>query len=170
MGLSSQQVLRRAKRIRFLLLDVDGVLTDGKITFTSDGHEVKSFDIQDGHGLKELAIAGVAVGLLSGRRSPAVDRRAKELGIEEVHQGIADKLPAYEALIARLGLGDEDVAYVGDDVPDLPVLRRAGLAVTVRNGHARVKRVAHYVTARRGGEGAVREVTDLVLRARGGPR
>lgn len=170
MALSSRQVLRRAKGIAFLLLDVDGVLTDGKITLTSDGREVKSFDIQDGHGLKELSLAGVSVGLLSGRRSPAVDRRAKELAIDEVHQGIADKLPVYEALIARRGLRDEQIAYVGDDVPDLPVLRRVGLAVTVRNGHQRVKRWAHYVTARRGGEGAVREVTDLLLRARGGAR
>ena len=166
MALSPQQLLKRAQRITFLLLDVDGVLTDGKITFTSDGHEVKSFDIQDGHGLKELARSGVGIGLLSGRRSPMVERRAKELDITEVHQGVADKLPVYEALISKRGLIDQEVAYVGDDVPDLPVLRRVGLAVAVRNGHAIVKRVAHYVTIRRGGEGAVREISDLLLRAR----
>ncbi|MBI3606809.1 MAG: HAD hydrolase family protein [Nitrospirae bacterium] len=166
MALSSQQVLKRAQRITFLLLDVDGVLTDGKITLTSDGHEVKSFDIQDGYGLKELARSGVEIGLLSGRRSPIVERRAKELDIDEIHQGISDKLPVYEALIARRGLLDREVAYVGDDVPDLSVLRRVGLAVSVRNGHAVAKRAAHYVTIRRGGEGAVREISDLLLRAR----
>jgi 3-deoxy-D-manno-octulosonate 8-phosphate phosphatase (KDO 8-P phosphatase) len=166
MALSSRQLRQRLHRITFLLLDVDGVLTDGKITFTSDGQEMKSFDIQDGHGLRQLTRAGVGVGLLSGRRSPIVDRRAQELDISEVHQGVADKLPVYEALLARRGLHDDEVAYVGDDVPDLPVLRRAGLAVAVRNGHDAVKRIAHYVTTKRGGEGAVRELSDLLLRVR----
>ena len=167
MPLSSRQLLNRARGVAFLLLDVDGVLTDGKVTFTSDGHEVKSFDIQDGHGLKQLARAGVGIGLLSGRSSPILDRRAKELEIDEVHQGVADKLVFYEALIARRGLRDQEVAYVGDDTPDIPVLKRVGLAVAVRNAHATVKRSAHHVTAKRGGEGAVREITDLLLRARG---
>ncbi len=166
MALSSQELLKRAQRIKFLLLDVDGVLTDGKITFTSDGQELRSFDIQDGHGLKDLGRSGVGLGLLSGRCSPIVERRAKELDIDEIHQGIADKLPVYEALISRRGLLDREVAYVGDDVPDLPVLRRVGLAMSVPNGHAVVKRAAHYVTTRRGGEGAVREISDLLLRAR----
>lgn len=160
-------VLKRAKRVRFLLLDVDGVLTDGKIMYSSDGQEIKSFDIQDGYGLKQLAAAGVGVGLLSGRFSPVVDRRAKELEITEVHQGVTDKLLVYEALLDRTGLQDADVAYIGDDVPDLAVLRRVGLAVAVRNAHATVKRVVQYVTIKHGGEGAVREVSDLLLRAHG---
>jgi len=166
--MSLAQVLKRAKRVRFLLLDVDGVLTDGTITYCSDGHEVKSFDIQDGYGLRQLADAGIGIGLLSGRRSPIVDRRAKELNITEVHQGVAEKLPIYEALLSRKGLQDSDMAYVGDDMPDLAVLRRVGFAVTVRNAHPMVKRAAHYVTVKRGGEGAVREVSDLVLRAQRG--
>lgn len=150
-----------------MLLDVDGVLTDGRVTFTSDGHEIKSFHIHDGHGIKQLFRAGIEVGILSGRSSLIVERRAKELGISEVHQGIDDKLSTYEAMIARRQWRDHHVAYVGDDLPDLPVMKRVGFAVAVRNGHDLVKRSAHYITTLRGGEGAVREVSDLLLRARG---
>jgi 3-deoxy-D-manno-octulosonate 8-phosphate phosphatase (KDO 8-P phosphatase) len=163
----SGKLTARAKAIAFLLLDVDGVLTDGTVTFTSDGHEVKSFHIHDGHGIKQLSRAGVEVGLLSGRNSSMVDRRAKELGIVEVHQGVENKVVVFDALLARRGLRDGQIAYVGDDLPDLPILKRVGLAVVVRNGHDAIKRFAHYVTAKRGGEGAVREVTDLLLRAKG---
>lgn len=167
MGLPSSTLTARAKAVTFLLLDVDGVLTDGRVTFTSEGHEVKAFHIHDGHGIKQLSRAGIEVGILSGRHSPIVDRRAKELGIVEVHQGVEDKLAVYEALLARRRLRDRNVAYMGDDVPDLAVLKRVGFAVVVRNGHNAVKRSAHYVTTRPGGEGAVREVSDLLLRAKG---
>jgi 3-deoxy-D-manno-octulosonate 8-phosphate phosphatase (KDO 8-P phosphatase) len=167
MATPSSRLLAKAKAVAFLLLDVDGVLTDGRVTFTSDGNEVKSFHIHDGHGIKQLCRAGIEVGILSGRQSPIVDRRANELGISEVHQGAADKMIVYEALLARRKFRDEDVAYVGDDIPDLPVMRRVGFAVAVRNGHDAVKRSAHYTTIRRGGEGAVREVCDLLLRAKG---
>ncbi|MFZ5877252.1 MAG: KdsC family phosphatase [Nitrospirota bacterium] len=162
----SRRLSARAKAVRFLLLDVDGVLTDGLVTFTSDGQEIKSFHIHDGHGIKQLAAAGIEVGILSGRRSAIVDRRAQELGLAEVHQGAADKLIVYEALLARRGLTDRQIAYMGDDAPDAPILRRAGLALSVRNAHDAAKRSAHYVTTRRGGDGAVREVCDLLLRAR----
>jgi 3-deoxy-D-manno-octulosonate 8-phosphate phosphatase (KDO 8-P phosphatase) len=154
----SRRLSAKAKVVSFLLLDVDGVLTDGLVTFTSEGHEIKSF--------KLLAQAGIEVGILSGRRSSIVDRRAKELGLAEVHQGAEDKLIVYEAFLARRGLSDRQVAYMGDDVPDVPILKRVGLAVTVRNAHDAAKRSAHFVTTRRGGEGAVREVADLLLRAR----
>jgi 3-deoxy-D-manno-octulosonate 8-phosphate phosphatase (KDO 8-P phosphatase) len=162
----SRRLSAKAKVVSFLLLDVDGVLTDGLVTFTSEGHEIKSFHIHDGHGIKLLAQAGIEVGILSGRRSSIVDRRAKELGLAEVHQGAEDKLIVYEAFLARRGLSDRQVAYMGDDVPDVPILKRVGLAVTVRNAHDAAKRSAHFVTTRRGGEGAVREVADLLLRAR----
>ncbi len=167
MAAPSGRVLAKAKAVAFLLLDVDGVLTDGRVTFTSDGQEVKSFHIHDGHGIKQLSRAGIEVGILSGRQSPIVERRAAELGISEIHQGADDKLGAYEALLARRKLRDDEVAYVGDDFPDLPIMRRVGLAVAVRNGHDAVKRSAHYTTIRRGGDGAVREVSDLLLRAKG---
>jgi 3-deoxy-D-manno-octulosonate 8-phosphate phosphatase (KDO 8-P phosphatase) len=167
MAAPSGRVLVKAKAVRLLLLDVDGVLTDGRVTFTSDGHEVKSFHIHDGHGIKALSRAGIDIGIVSGRHSSIVDRRAKELGITEVHQGADDKLAVYDALLARRGLRDDDVAYMGDDIPDLPVMKRVGFAVAVRNGHDAVRRAAHYVTIRRGGDGAVREVTDLLLRAKG---
>ncbi|MEW6681586.1 MAG: HAD-IIIA family hydrolase [Nitrospirota bacterium] len=163
----SGRIIARAKGVAFLLLDVDGVLTDGLVTFTSEGHEVKSFHIHDGHGIKQLVRAGVDVGILSGRHSPIVERRATELGILEVHQGAEDKLKVYEKLLARRRLRDQDVAYIGDDVPDLHIMKRVGFAVAVRNGHDAVKRSAHYTTSRRGGDGAVREVCDLLLRAKG---
>jgi 3-deoxy-D-manno-octulosonate 8-phosphate phosphatase (KDO 8-P phosphatase) len=167
MAALSGRVLAKAKKVVFLLLDVDGVLTDGRIAYTSDGHEVKFFHIHDGHGIKQLSRAGIEVGILSGRRSRIVERRAKELGITEIHQGAEDKLAVYDALLARRLLRDDVVAYVGDDAPDLPVMRRVGFAVAVRNGHDAVRRSAQYVTTLRGGEGAVREVSDLLLRARG---
>jgi 3-deoxy-D-manno-octulosonate 8-phosphate phosphatase (KDO 8-P phosphatase) len=162
----SRRLSARANAVSLLLLDVDGVMTDGLVTFTSDGHEVKSFHIHDGHGIKLLAAAGIEVGILSGRHSPMVERRARELGLAEVHQGADDKVVVYESILARRGLSDRQVAYMGDDVPDVPILKRVGLALSVRNGHDSAKRSAHYVTARRGGDGAVREVADLLLRAR----
>jgi len=167
MAAPSARIVARAKGVVFLLLDVDGVLTDGLVTLTSEGHEIKSFHSHDGQGIKQLVRAGIDVGVLSGRRSPIVDRRATELGIAEVHQGAEDKLSVYESLLVRRRLRDQDIAYVGDDVPDLQILKRVGFAVAVRNGHDTVKRSAHYTTSRRGGEGAVREVCDFLLRARG---
>ncbi|HET8760063.1 MAG TPA: HAD hydrolase family protein [Nitrospiria bacterium] len=163
----SRGLSAKANAVSFLFLDVDGVLTDGLVTFTSEGHEIQSFHIHDGHGIKQLTRAGIDVGILSGRRSPIVDRRAKELGLVEVHQGAEDKLLVYEAFLARHGLSDRQIAYMGDDVPDVPILKRVGLALSVRNAHDAAKRSADYVTTRRGGEGAVREVCDLLLRARG---
>jgi 3-deoxy-D-manno-octulosonate 8-phosphate phosphatase (KDO 8-P phosphatase) len=165
----SGRIIARAKGVAFLLLDVDGVLTDGLVTFTSEGLEIKSFHSHDGYGIKQLVRAGVDVGIVTARRSPTVERRATELGIVEVHQGADDKLAVYDALLTRRRLRDSEVAYVGDDVPDLPILKRVGFAVTVLNGHDTVKRSAHYTTSRRGGEGAVREVCDLLLRAKGIP-
>jgi 3-deoxy-D-manno-octulosonate 8-phosphate phosphatase (KDO 8-P phosphatase) len=167
MAAPSGRVIAKARNVAFLLLDVDGVLTDGRVTFTSAGEEIKSFHSHDGHGIKQLFLAGIEVGLLSGRRSPIVERRALELGIVEVHQGAEDKLAVYKTLLVRRKLRDQDVAYVGDDVPDLPVFKRVGFAVAVRNAHDEVKRSVHYTTTRTGGDGAVREVADLILRAKG---
>ncbi len=164
--LAPKGLAERARRIRLLLLDVDGVLTDGRIIYDSDGRELKAFDVHDGHGLVQLRKAGLLIGLISGRQSKAVEARAGELKIDIVHQGVDDKLAVYERLLAGHRLSDEQVAYVGDDLPDLPVLARAGLAVAVASAHPDVRRAVHWVTKQPGGAGAVREVTDLLLAAR----
>ncbi len=150
-------------------MDVDGVLTDGKIHLASlaDGTlaEMKSFSAYDGAGLMLARAAGLRTGILTGRESAANTRRAAELDMEFVYQNRPEKLPAYKEILRRGGVKDSEVAYVGDDLPDLPVLARAGLAVAVANGAPEARRAAHYVTRRRGGEGAVREVVEIILKA-----
>ena len=160
-------VTARAQRVRLAIFDVDGVMTDGTIYIGARGEAFKAFNILDGHGLKMLREAGVVTAILSGRKHAAVDRRAKELSIDHVVQGRSDKAPEFEKLIKRMKLGAEACAYVGDDLPDLAVMRRCGLAVAVANAAEAVKAEAHYVTRAHGGRGAVREVCDLILRARG---
>lgn len=144
---------------------MDGVLTDGSLHYTSAGEEVKAFDIQDGLGIKLLQDGGVAVAIITGRRSPMVERRALELGIAHVVQGTEDKLAAFEHLLAETGLPPESVACMGDDLPDVPLLRRCALAATVPDAPETVKANAHLVTQRRGGRGAVREVCEMILAA-----
>ena len=162
---ASKNLVKRAESIKFLLLDVDGVLTDGLIYMDGDGKETKAFHIHDGHGLYQLQDAGIRVGLVSGRASRVIDFRAKELGITEAHQGVSNKLPVYLDILKRYKLQDEQMAYVGDDVIDIPILERAGLAIAVANAVKQVKAKAHMVTVRSGGQGAVREVADFLLYA-----
>jgi 3-deoxy-D-manno-octulosonate 8-phosphate phosphatase (KDO 8-P phosphatase) len=159
-------LLARASRIRLLVLDVDGVLTDGRLHISATGEEVKVFHVRDGSGLVALQRAGVTVAIISGRASAAVTRRASELGIAHVRQGIGDKGAALDALCAELGLAQEEVACVGDDTPDLPMFDRAGIAVAVADAHPAAAARAHWVTQARGGRGAVRELCDLLLAAR----
>ena len=154
-------------RIRMLILDVDGVLTDGRIIIDDRGLEVKHFDVRDGAGLKYWHRAGHKSAILTGRESPAVLKRAEELGIAIVRQGAKDKLAAYEAILAQEGLADDEVAYVGDDVTDLPVLRRVGFGAAVADGAPEARAAALYVTQRSGGRGAVREVIEKLLRLQG---
>lgn len=165
------RVTARAKLIRVLLMDVDGVLTDGRIWLLShrDGSasEIKGFSAYDGAGLKAARAAGLRTGVITGRESAAVAQRARECEIEFVFQGRATKLAAYEEILRATGASDREVAYVGDDLPDLPVLQRVGLAVAVANAAPEVKRAAHYLTTRSGGEGAVREVIELIVKAQG---
>jgi 3-deoxy-D-manno-octulosonate 8-phosphate phosphatase (KDO 8-P phosphatase) len=156
----------RASRIRLLVLDVDGVLTDGGLFYGASGEETKRFHVHDGLALVAARKAGLQVAVLSSRASAAVTRRLTELGVSEVHQGVADKAGALEALCERLGLRAAEVAMMGDDLPDLPAMRRVGLALAPANAVAEVKRAAHWVARRRGGEGAVREAVELVLKAR----
>lgn len=164
MSLGTQE---RARAVRVLMLDVDGVLTDGRIIVDGHGHEIKAFNVHDGLGIKLLREAGIEVAVLSARNSPALRRRLSELAINCFELGADDKSAGYSRLCQRLGVDDTAVAYVGDDWPDLPVLRRVGLAIAVENAHPELFRVAHMVTTRRGGDGAIREVADLLLRATG---
>ncbi len=154
----------RLKKIELLLLDVDGILTDGRIIYSNDGQETKAFDVKDGHGLKLIQRAGIKVGIITGRQSQVVIKRAEELGVEFLYQGSRDKLEPYYEILQKTGFSDEQVAYVGDDVVDLPVLTRVGFAATVIDAVEDVKPYVHYVTERPGGRGAVREICDLILK------
>jgi 3-deoxy-D-manno-octulosonate 8-phosphate phosphatase (KDO 8-P phosphatase) len=156
----------RAAAVRLLILDVDGVLTDGRLYFTARGEELKCFHVRDGTGIVQLLRAGVQVAIISGRNSQAVDTRAAELGIAHVRQGVDDKLAVLRELLARLDLHIDSVACIGDDSADLPMLNVARLAVAVADAHTSAKAAAHWVTAAAGGQGAVREACDLILAAR----
>jgi len=157
----------RARNVRLMAFDVDGVLTDGTLFVGPEGEEFKSFNILDGHGLRMLRAAGVELAILSGRESRAVARRAAELGIQHVHQGLSEKLPAFEGLCARAGIGPGQCGFVGDDYPDLPVLLRCGFAASVPGAPEAVRSRVHYVTRAAGGRGAVRELCEFVLDAQG---
>ncbi len=154
-------------KIKLLLLDVDGVLADGRIIYDGQGNELKAFDVKDGHGLKMVQRAGIRVGIITGRSSEVVRRRAAELGIEILYQGALRKLEPYQEILEQYRLSDEQVAYVGDDIVDLPILRRVGFSVTVADAVSDVLPLVDYVTVRPGGRGAVREVCDMLLRASG---
>ncbi len=161
------QVIEKARQIKLLVLDVDGVLTDGRIIYGSGGLELKTFDVQDGLGLKLARRIGLVTAIVTGRTSEAVERRARELEIDEVWQGVKNKLEVYEGVLGRYAFSDEVVAYAGDDLEDLPVLRRVGFAVAVANAVKEVKREADYVTVREGGRGAIRELVELILESKG---
>lgn len=156
----------RLARLRLIVFDVDGVFTDGRFLLDENGREYKTFNTQDGYGLRRLLEAGIEVAIISGRRSGAVDRRMAELGVERVVQGCRHKIPELRSLAAELGIDLAEAAYVGDDIPDLEAMRACGLAIAVANGVQAVRDEADYITERRGGDGAVREVADLVLDAR----
>jgi 3-deoxy-D-manno-octulosonate 8-phosphate phosphatase (KDO 8-P phosphatase) len=161
-----QDVYARARQVRLAIFDVDGVLTDGALYYADPGGELKAFSVRDGHGIRMLQDGGVAAAIISGRRSGALEARARNLGIEHLFQGAADKLSAFGELLARTGTRAEACACVGDDLPDLPVMARCGLAVAVPDAPAAVRRLAQYVTRAGGGHGAVREACEIILHAR----
>jgi 3-deoxy-D-manno-octulosonate 8-phosphate phosphatase (KDO 8-P phosphatase) len=161
----SPAVRKKAKLIKLLLLDVDGVLTDGRIIIDDRGVETKQFDVRDGQGIVSLMRAGIQVGVITARSSKVVSYRAKELGLRMVLQGVRSKADAYGEIQRKTGLAETQIAYMGDDIGDLKILHRVGLAVTVRDGWQGLSKLVDYVTEKPGGRGAVREVAELLLRA-----
>jgi 3-deoxy-D-manno-octulosonate 8-phosphate phosphatase (KDO 8-P phosphatase) len=164
---TKQSLRTRAKKIKLLLLDVDGVMTDGSIILDSAGKETKAFHVRDGHGIKMAQRAGITIGIITGRRSDVVNIRARELGIEEVHQGAQEKIRVFDSILEKYGFRDDEAAYIGDDVVDLDIFRRAGLSAAVADCDPSVKGSVHMVTKAPGGRGAVREVINLILAAQG---
>jgi 3-deoxy-D-manno-octulosonate 8-phosphate phosphatase (KDO 8-P phosphatase) len=176
-GLASPEVLARARKIKLFLMDVDGTLTDGGVCLISrtaaDGlgaasvSEMKVFNSKDGQGLSLANTMGIQTGFITGRRSPAVAKRAEELKVTFVYLGQARKMEAFQECVEKAGVTEEEVAYMGDDLPDIPLAQRAGLAVSVADGAHELKLVCHYITQRLGGRGAAREVIELILKAQG---
>jgi 3-deoxy-D-manno-octulosonate 8-phosphate phosphatase (KDO 8-P phosphatase) len=162
-----QDILERARDIRLVIFDVDGVLTDGSIFIGDGGEEYKAFNSRDGHGMKMLQQSGVEIGIITGRSSEVVRHRMESLGIQHVYQGQLDKLPAFEELSAKLGLTPAQIAYVGDDVVDLPILIRVGLAVAVQDAHPMVKQHSHWITPSPGGRHAARDLCEFIMQAQG---
>ena len=167
----SPAVKKRAAQIQVLLMDVDGTMTDGRVTLLSqnDGTalEIKTFDAHDGQGLTLAQTAGLRTGCITGRESAALLRRAHEMKMEFIYMKQPLKMPAYEEILRKAGVSDSAVAYIGDDLPDIPVMRRAGLAIAVGDAVPEVKQAAHYVTNARGGHGAIREAVELILKSKG---
>ena len=163
-GVMDRKLIKKIKPIRLLILDVDGVLTDGRIIMDDAGNETKNFDVRDGHGLKLLMRYGIDVVFLTGRTSRVVEHRARDLGIAEVHQGILNKAEALAGILRKRQLAPEQVAIMGDDVVDVPLLRRAGFSLTTADAPEYVQEAVDYVTKKSGGRGAVREVCDAILR------
>ena len=162
-----QELRERVMPVRLMIFDVDGVLTDGSIVFHDDGSELKVFDVHDGHGIKLLQRAGIEVAIITGRSCRAVEHRAAGLGISRVYQGIHRKLEAFERIMVEKGFEPRQLGYMGDDLIDIPVMRRVGFSVSVPNAVAHVLPFAHYVTRARGGHGACREVCEILLRVQG---
>ena len=162
-----QPILEKAKKLKLLILDVDGVLTDGKLFFDNEGNEYKAFHARDGHGIKLLRQTGVDVAVISGRKSNSVAVRMKNLGIEHVYQGHENKIAAFNEIIEKMGILPEQAGHVGDDLLDLPVMIRVGLAIAVNDANFAVKQRADWCTTLPGGSGAVREVCDLIMQAQG---
>ncbi|HYA32102.1 MAG TPA: HAD-IIIA family hydrolase [Thermodesulfovibrionales bacterium] len=165
--MEERELRETARGVKLLILDVDGVLTDGRIILDNEGNEFKSFHVRDGHGIKMLVKAGIHVAIITGRYSKVVERRAQELGITDVFQRCHAKSGALDHLVEKYGLSTREVAYVGDDVVDVPVLRRVGVPIAVNDAADETKDCAAMITKTRGGNGAVREICDFLLKAKG---
>jgi 3-deoxy-D-manno-octulosonate 8-phosphate phosphatase (KDO 8-P phosphatase) len=163
----SQSVLERAKRVKLVVMDIDGVMTDGRIIYSIYGDELKFFDVQDGLGVGLLRAAGIPSVIITAKRSRIVSLRARDMRVAKAYQGYTDKLIPFEKMLRRFRVSPEDVCFMGDDVIDLPLLKRVGFAVAVPNAVDEVRAAAHHVTSRTGGRGAVREICDIILRSQG---
>lgn len=160
-------IIEKAKKIKLVIFDIDGVMTDGSLFFGDDGQEYKAFNSFDGHGLRMLQECGVKVAIITGRQSNVVKHRMKDLGVTLLYQGYRDKKPAFEALLKQVDLTREQITYVGDDVVDLPIMSQLDFAIAVQNAHPFVKQHAHWITERPGGRGAARDVCEFILEAKG---
>lgn len=161
-----KELKERLKKIKLLILDVDGVLTDGSIVYSSNGEEIKTFNVHDGYGIELLRQQGIPVAIITGRNSQIVEKRAKDLKIEDLIQGTIDKVPAAETFAKKYNITFEEMAFMGDDLFDIPLLQKVGFSAAPKNARKEVKRIVHYVTKLEGGKGAVREVIDMILEAR----
>ena len=161
----SSEVVEKAKRVKMLIVDIDGVMTDGRIVYSIYGDELKFFDVTDGFGMSLLNRAGIKTAIITAKKSRIVKLRARDLKVAKAYQGFLDKLIPFEKLLKEFKLVAEDICFMGDDIPDIPVLKKAGLAVSVPNALDEVKAIAHYITSKAGGRGAVREVCDLILKS-----
>jgi 3-deoxy-D-manno-octulosonate 8-phosphate phosphatase (KDO 8-P phosphatase) len=162
-----QDILEKAKNIELVIFDIDGVMTDGSLFFDNNGDEYKAFNSLDGHGLRMLQECGVKVAVITGRQSELVKHRMHDLGVTLLYQGYRDKTPAFDALLKEVKLNKDQITYVGDDVVDLPIMSRLNFAIAVQNAHPFVKQHAHWITERSGGKGAVRDVCEFILEAKG---
>ena len=162
-----QDIMEKARQTRLVIFDVDGVLTDGSLFIGDDGQEYKAFNSRDGHGMKMLQTTGVHIAIITGRTSEVVKHRMSDLGVEHVYQGQRNKLVAFERLVHDLSLDLSEIAYVGDDLVDLPVMRRVGLAIAVQDAHPLVTQHAHWQTPSNGGRGAARDVCEMIMEAQG---
>jgi len=162
-----EEVIERAKKVRLVIFDVDGVLTDGSLFIGDDGQEYKAFNSKDGHGIKMMLRNGIDGAIITGRTSRVVEHRVADLGLTNVRQGCADKLPVYEEMIEELGLSESQTAFFGDDIVDLPIMLRAGLAIATNDAHPMVKRYSHWTTPSNGGRGAARDLAEMMMYAQG---
>jgi len=167
MALTLAAVKKRAKKIRCVFLDIDGVMTDCKLYLAADGSELKAVNVKDGLGIKLLMKAGIEVAVISGRPSEAMQKRLEYLGLKHIYLNTEDKLPAYETIQKKLGIKDEHCAHMGDDTPDIPLFTRVGLAIAVNDAHPKALAKAHWKTRNIGGNGAIREAADMILAAQG---
>lgn len=161
------EVAERARRVKLLIVDIDGVMTDGRIVYSIYGDELKFFDVTDGFGISLLNRAGIKTAIITAKKSRIVKMRARDLKIAKAYQGFIDKLIPFDKLLKDFKISTEDICFIGDDLPDIPVLRRVGFAVSVPNALDEVKAIAHYITSKAGGRGAVREVCDILLKSQG---
>lgn len=159
------KLIQKAAKIKLLILDVDGVLTDNRLYYSNDGNELKTFYTRDGHGMVMLRKSGVQMAIITGRQSELVAKRAKDLKIDHLYQGVPDKLPSFQALMSEIGISNEEVAYIGDDILDLPILMRVGLSITPSDGEDEVKSRVDYVSPHKGGNGVVREICEMIMKS-----